>query len=427
MAHKLPTSLVRRAAATGRIAAHLGKAAAKRVLSRSEEDDAALGEGLFTELDRLKGLAMKVGQIISYMEVGLPDATVERLARLQRGAQPLPIEAIAKVIEADFGAPLGSLFERFDPEPIAAASVGQVHRAKLRGAEVAVKVRYEGVRETLLADTRQLGAIASVASLATSVDGPALVAELRDRLMEECDYAREADNQRYFAEILAGDPALVVPEVCSDRCSERVLTTTFQRGAPFEALITAPKARRDAVARALMRLPWTTLLQRGILHADPHPGNFLFPEGDRVVVLDFGCVRRFDERNLSDLRALIEVVLADDVPRMLPIAARIGLAPRPDKIDVEELWQLLCFLFAPYRAERFSFTRAWWSENMSRFKSPSARNNRYLGFPPEWMWLQRTLIGLHAVLLKLDATVDGGLLVRELLAGPPRALRAGAL
>jgi predicted unusual protein kinase regulating ubiquinone biosynthesis (AarF/ABC1/UbiB family) len=415
MADRIPTGLVRRAAATGRMAASLGKAAARRLVRSSEEDDAHLGESLMRELDRLKGLAMKVGQIVSYMEVGLPEQTAARLAQLQRGLEPLPLEAVRGVIERSLGAPLAELYEQFEPVPVAAASIGQVHRATLRGVPVAVKVRYPGVRETLESDTRQLGAIAKLASLATAVDGPALVAELRSRLLEECDYALEAQHQLEFARLLQGDESWVVPQVHPDRCGPEVLTTTWHDGEPFSALLSADASRRSAVARSLLRLPWTTLLRHGVLHADPHPGNFLFPGGAQVVVLDFGCIRRFDPASVAAFRQLVRVVLAGERSEILAAASAVGLVPRPDKIDVDELWGLLSFMLAPYRTERFSFTRSWWEEGMQRFSSPTARNSRHMAFPPEWMWLQRSLLGLHAVLMRLGAEVEAKPIVTALL------------
>jgi predicted unusual protein kinase regulating ubiquinone biosynthesis (AarF/ABC1/UbiB family) len=360
-------------------------------------------------------MAMKVGQIVSYMEVGLPEQTAARLAQLQRGLEPLPLEAVRSVIEGSLGAPLGELYERFEPVPIAAASIGQVHRATLRGVAVAVKVRYPGIRETLESDTRQLGTIARLASLATAVDGPALVAELRSRLLEECDYALEAQHQLEFGRLLQGDPSWVVPEVHPDRCSSDVLTTTWHDGEPFTALLSAEPSRRGAVARSLLRLPWTTLLRHHVLHADPHPGNFLFPAADQVVVLDYGCIRRFTPAQVDAFRRLVRVVLADQRADILAAATAVGLVRDPSKIDVDELRELLVFMLAPYRTDRFAFTRAWWEEGMRRFSSPTARNSRHLAFPPEWMWLQRCLLGLHAVLMRLDAEVDAGPLVTKLL------------
>ncbi|MEQ1567394.1 MAG: AarF/UbiB family protein [Myxococcota bacterium] len=415
---QLPTGLLRRAAATGRIAAEVGRAAARRVVRASIDDDRAFGEALFGELDQLKGMAMKVGQILSYLEVGLPDETVARLAQLQRGVEPLVFAAIAAELERELGAPLPSLFDAFDQRPIAAASVGQVHRATLRGAPVAVKVRYPGVRESLGADVRQLEWIGRLASLGTSVDGPALVAELRDRLLEECDYRNEATTTERFGSFFTGDPQIHVPAVHRDRSAGGVLTTSWCEGEPAEALAAASPARRAAVAVTAARFPWTTLFRHGWLHADPHPGNFLFPADDQLVVLDFGCARQVPAAEVNTLAALVDAVLDGHRARAVEAARAVGLVPHPERIDVDELWALLDFLFAPYREERFRFDRQWWTTSMRRFSGPRAANARWLGFPPSWLWIQRTLLGLHAVLMRLEVEAPLAAVARGALAGP---------
>ncbi|MEQ1505732.1 MAG: AarF/ABC1/UbiB kinase family protein [Myxococcota bacterium] len=421
---RLPTGLAARATATARIAANLGRAGARRLVRRSDDDDASLGDALFRELDQLKGLGMKVGQILSYMEVGLPEETVRRLTALQHGVSPLAGPVIVAEVERQLGAPIGSLFDRFDPTPIAAASIGQVHRAAVRGVEVAVKVRYPGVRASLDADTRQLRVIGSIAALATVVDGQARVSERRARLLAECDYRIEAANQARFAAILAGDPALSVPEVVADRSAEGVLTTAWRDGERFDAVRAADPARRAAVAATLVRFPWSTVLGHGVLHADPHPGNFLFPGDDRVVVLDFGCVKRLDPADVAAFRRLVQVVLDRDRGALLDAALAVGLVPRPDKIDADELWAMLSWMLAPYRTERFRFDRAFWDEGQ-RFTRPTNPNARWLGFPPAWLWLQRTLFGLHAVLTRLGVEGRFAELARAALAStlvdPPGA------
>ncbi len=414
---RLPGSRRERAAATGRMVLGLGRAGVQRLLRRSEDDEVALGELLAGELDRMKGLAMKVGQIVSYMEVGLPEPTQAVLARLQRGAQPLAPELVVAEVEAAFGAPIGELFDRFDLRPVAAASIGQVHRASFRGREVAVKVRYPGVRETLEADTRQLDALARVASLATAVDGEALVAALRERVLEECDYRREAEHQRAFGRILADDPVLVTPEVVPERCAEGVLTTAWCEGAPLASLRDLPGPERDAVVLAMARLAWSTLFRHGVLHADPHPGNFLVAPGPRLVVLDYGCVKRFEPARIEALRALFRCVLEGRRSEVMPRATAVGLVPEGGRADPAEVEALVGFVLAPYRTPTFRFERAWWERELARFRKLKG-GMRHLAFPPDWMWIQRTLVGLHAVLLGMDVEAPLAAVAREALSAP---------
>ncbi|MCB9684185.1 MAG: AarF/ABC1/UbiB kinase family protein [Alphaproteobacteria bacterium] len=414
---RLPTSASERVGATGRVLLGFGRAGVQRLVRRSTDDDRALGELLVGELDRMKGLAMKVGQILSYMEVGLPEETAAVLARLQRGGEPLSGERVIAVLEAELGAQVDVLFERFDREPVASASIGQVHRASFRGREVAVKVRYPEVRETLEADTRQIGAIARVASMATSVDGPALVAELRERILEECDYAHEAESQRRFSRLLADDPVLVVPEVIAERSGAGVLTTVWWDGAPLSSVKELDDADRSVVIGGLARLAWGMLLGHGLLHADPHPGNFLVAPGPRLVVLDYGCVKELAPDRVALLRGLLGCVVEGRRGEVMTHATALGLVPEHGRVDPDELWELLDFLGAPYRGT-FTFDRTWWETSMKRWKRPDT-SLRHLGMPPDWMWVQRTLVGLHAVLVGLGATADLGPIARAALSTPP--------
>lgn len=402
---RLKTRFLPRAAATARMGAQLGKAAAKRVLRTSEHDDEALGEALVAELDQLKGLAMKVGQILSYMDVGLPPGTVERLTALQSGVEGLPFETVAEVVEAELGAPVAECFDRFDPAPVAAASIGQVHRAAVGERELAVKIRYPTVRETLEGDFTQLGSLGRVASLASAVDGPALVRELHDRMLEECDYALEARRQAAFAAAWADDPDVVVPGVLAERCSDGVLTSDWVDGAPLTTVRDGDPATVARLAVALLRFNVGSLLRDHRLQADPHPGNFLVTDDGRLVALDYGCVREFDADTVAAWRQLARVVVHGEKDRFLDAMVATGQVPRPDRFDLDEGWALQRFAFAPYLEPHFRFTRRWWLTGM-RFTRPTAKNQRVVDLPPPWIWLMRMQWGLHSVLVRLHAQGD---------------------
>ncbi|MCB9690911.1 MAG: AarF/ABC1/UbiB kinase family protein [Alphaproteobacteria bacterium] len=403
------TRLLSRLAATGRIAGGLAVGGARHLAG---DDGSRLGEALLAELDTLKGLPMKVGQILSYMDVGLPEATVARLARLQTGREPLPWDDVRAILEASLGRPVDEVFDSFDPVAVASASIGQVHRATLGGRQVAVKVRYPGIREVLASDLARLGPLAQLAGLGTNVDGTALVAELRARMLEECDYLAEARWQARFAGWLAREADLVAPDVHLDLCREDVLVTSWIEGRPLADLRGAMDRERHALA--LATFPWLTLLRHATLHADPHPGNFVVTDGP-LAVLDFGCVRTFEA---GDVRRFAALVRADGRDAVLEAACDLGLVPDPDRIDADELHALVRWMFAPYRTARFAFTKAWWHEGR-RFSSPSASNGRKMGFPPAWLWLQRTFWGLHAVLVSLDVELALADRVEQLLQEGP--------
>jgi len=409
--HSLPSGWLPRAGAASRVALSLGKAAAKRVIARSDPDDRALGEALVGELDRLKGLSMKVGQILSTMDVGLPDETVAVLARLQRGAQPMAWEVLRGELERALGGRTDDLFDTFDTTPVASASIGQVHRATLGGAELAVKVRYPGVLESLESDTQSLTRVASLASLATVVDGRALVNELQARLFEECDYRREgAWLTRVDARLAAPGWSrwrVAVPGVVPERCAESVLTTRWVDGLRFEALQQAPLTDRVAVGRTLLGFAWESMLAHHFVHADPHPGNYVFPaaaEGS-VVLLDWGSVRLFTPAEIDPLRALLRCVIDGDRASFRSALVDAGVVPDPRRYDFDAGWAMFRWMWAPYLESRFAFTPAWSVEGR-RFNGPSYPNQRHQAFPPAWICLFRVTFGTHTSLVRLEVSLD---------------------
>ncbi len=393
--------------ATGRIAARFGANGAGRLLGRKAAADERLGEALVAELDQLKGMAMKVGQIISYMDVGLSPAVTDKLARLRAGVRPLAGDVIVEVIEAELQQPVDVAFASFEDQAMAAASIGQVHRARTHdGRKVVVKVRYPGVAETMKTDFAFMHRLGGIAGSFTVVDGHAVVDELQARVLEECDYQREARWQRRFAEILAGDPDISVPAVVPALSTSGVLTSEEHVGWDFERFCAeATPEARTRTALALLRLTFLPLFTRGVLHADPHPGNQLYRADGSLVALDFGCVREFDDAFMQAHRGFIAAVIAGDRPDFEIRAQQVGLAPKPDKIDWGELWDTFRWMHAPVLQPEFEFSRAWWEQGR-RFTSPSAKNARHQGFPPEWIWLHRVQWGLWAVLVAIGARGD---------------------
>lgn len=408
---RLPRGWLSRARTLGRVGARLGAAGAGRLLRSDTEADARLGERLFEELDRLKGVGMKVGQILSYMEVGLPEATRDRLAAIQHGHAGLDpdvaLDRLAEVLP-------DHRLEGFDPVPVAAASIGQVHRATLDGDPVAVKLRYPGIEALLTADLALLKRFGSLASLGTAVDGRALAEDLEARFLEECDYTSEADAQERFAHVLADEPAFVIPRVYRDHSNDAVLTTRWLEGDGLAELLRAPASRRLTLGTAMLRFPWTTVLRHGVVHADPHPGNFRF-QPERLGILDFGCVRTLEPPAVQGLVRLLRAVVDDEDAAVFDASVALGLVPAPDRIDRAELIALQRWAFAPYTVERFAFTTSWWAAGQ-RFSAPTHPNLRHLAFPPDWMWIQRTFWGLHAVLTRFDVPLPARAVVEPLLA-----------
>lgn len=404
---RLPTGLASRARSSGRIALGVGLRGARRLFGDGRGADEALGALLLDELDHLKGMAMKVGQILSYMDVGFPDEVTAQLARLRTGVTPLPFATIAAEIERSLGRSIDACFAEIESTPVAAASIGQVHRARtLDGDRVAVKVRYPDVRATLEGDFAQLERLGALAGAVAAVDGRALVAELFARVVEECDYAREAEWQRRFSAFFADHPRIRVPKVHDTLSSDAVLTTTWADGLDFETFVArASPSARDVASEALLDFAFAPLFAKGWLHADPHPGNQIYAEDGTIVALDFGCVRAFDETFLTRFDAFCRAVLEDDGAAFRRSAIELGLAPRPERIDFDELAALYRWLFEPVRAPHFAFTSQWWKSGQT-FTRPTAANARHQGFPPEWIWIQRVQWGLWAVLKRIGGRAD---------------------
>lgn len=384
-----------------------GRLAGRRVLRREvSERDTELGELLTGQLDKMKGLPMKLGQIVSYMDVPLPEPVLAAMSRLQTGAHGLAPDEARAALESALGGPLEARFDEIDLTPFAAASIGQVHRAKVHGRSVAVKLQYPGIAETFREDLGLVRRLASLASLASAVDGRAVVTELQRRLEEECDYRREARMQRRFAAAFVGDPGVHIPEVLEHLSGPEVLTSEWVEGDSFEALRqSGDRGRIDAAADALVRVTYRSLLGLAFIQADPHPGNFIFEATGRVTFLDFGCVRELPLELVEALRDSIRAVRDRDMPRFRRAVTELGVVGRPKKFDFDHFFEVMAHLYEPLVAPRFRFD----SEYVRRghqYNGPSSPNARALAIPPAFVWVMRLQWGLWSILARLEAEGD---------------------
>lgn len=355
----------------------------------------------------MKGMAMKVGQVLSYFDGLLADPAHEALRVLQRGATAMPYAKVVGVVAEDFGRPPEELFEAFGRDPVAAASIGQVHRARFEGREVAVKVQYPGLAESIAADIGRLRPLARLVSLGTAVDGPAIADDIAGRLAEECDYAVEAESQEWFRRAWASDPEVAIPGVVRECTSRRVLTTAWADGEDLYAFAGhAPQEDRDAAGRTLLRFGYGSLFGLGRANADPHPGNYLFPPGAPrdapVVFLDFGCVHRFEPAFLDVERGLARAVLDDDRAAFRRRLDTSGFIADRKGFDYDVQWRMHRLQYRPFRDPGFVYSPALIREAME-LSGPSNPNLRRLRVSHEWVWLQRLVWGLHAVLARLAA------------------------
>lgn len=388
-----------------------GRGDDKETPSTPVEDSAAVEAAgkLVKELGALKGLVMKLGQIASYMPGALPPEAQRVLTKLQANTTAMEYAQVEGVLRGELGGDAETLFESFEREPFAAASIGQVHRARFEGRPVAVKIQYPGIEDALRSDLKTAGVLGRLGTVGTAMDGGGLIEELRDRVLEECDYRKEADSQRAFAALFERMPGAHVPAVVPERSATRVLTSALDPGQSFYPFCdTAPQAARDRAGEIIFRVCFDCLFRHSVYNADPHPGNYLFsPEGD-VTFLDFGCVRRFSVEMIEAWKRVARSVLADDRAAFERCFPALGFVGNPKKFDWEHQWSMMRYLYRPFLAtEPFTYTHEYVKESYGLliFDNP----NRFSGkMPPEWLFLNRLQWGLNSVLAHLQATAPWG-------------------
>ena len=326
-----------KAANVGRSEQGAREASARRQLETAKQIVAALGT--------MKGAAMKLGQVMSFLDVGLvPEEHREEfqreLSKLRDAAPIVSFKQMKHVIEDDLEEKIADVFAEFDEEPVAAASIGQVYRATLKesGREVAVKVQYPGVAAAVRADMQNLGMIMRLLKRMTpSLDVKGVTAEIRDRIAEELDYELEAQNQRSLARIFKGHPFIVVPEVVSDLSREHVLVTDFVRGVGFEQLKEYPQAERDRIGEIVFRFFLGCLYRHRQFSGDPHPGNFMLLDDGRVAFLDFGLFKRLDREPVELELACQRAVVEGDAQTLHRLLAESSFLPEPERVDPDHL------------------------------------------------------------------------------------------
>ncbi|MEU0097444.1 AarF/ABC1/UbiB kinase family protein [Streptomyces sp. NPDC006267] len=386
---------------------------------------------LFKTLGELKGGAMKLGQALSVFESALPEEVAgpyrAALTKLQEAAPPLPAHTVHKVLAERVGEDWRERFLEFEDTPAAAASIGQVHRAVWHdGREVAVKVQYPGAGEALLSDLAQLSRFARLLGpLVPGVDVKPLIKELRDRVSEELDYELEARAQRAHAEEFAGDHDVVIPQVVHQ--SDQVLVTEWIEGVPLSEVVAEGTAeQRDRAGQLLARFLFSGPARTGLLHADPHPGNFrLLPpaedaehsEGEeeggpagswRLGVLDFGTVDRLPGGLPQSIGDSLRLALEGDAAGVYALLREEGFVKESIDLDPDEVLDYLLPIIEPTRVEEFTFSRGWIREQAARIadpRSPAHQLGRQLNLPPSYVLIHRVTLSTIGVLCQLGATV----------------------
>ncbi|MER5528275.1 AarF/ABC1/UbiB kinase family protein [Streptomyces sp. NPDC002677] len=386
----------------------------------SRELQQRTAEQLFKVLGELKGGAMKFGQAMSVFESALPEEIAgpyrAALTRLQDAAPPMPARTMYAVLAERLGEDWRELFLEFEEKPAAAASIGQVHRAVWHdGRAVAVKVQYPGAGEALLSDLGQLSRFARLLGpLIPGMDIKPLIAELRDRVSEELDYALEAQAQEAHAEEFADDPDVVVPAVVH-QC-EQVLVTEWIDGIPLSEIISeGTQEQRDRAGQLLARFLFSGPARTGLLHADPHPGNFrLLPGGPEdeeewlLGVLDFGTVDRLAGGLPAPIGDSLRMTLDGDAEAVYELLCAEGFVKDSIELDPDAVLDYLLPIIEPAEVDEFTFTRNWMRSQAARIadpRNPAHQLGKQLNLPPAYLLIHRVTLSTIGVLCQLGATV----------------------
>jgi predicted unusual protein kinase regulating ubiquinone biosynthesis (AarF/ABC1/UbiB family) len=407
--HRLSTGLRRRSIGAVKIAAKTSVAMLRS--SDSEQSDLRWDQ-VSSELGRMKGLMMKIGQMASYIEGSLPPEARPFLSKLQHQSEPLSFEAVAAVVEAELGAPIDALFDSFEPEALAAASIGQVHRAVIGGKTVAVKVQYPEIRQALSDDLKAAGRLTRLGMLIAPGGGKDLVQEMKDRFLEECDYAQEANYLRTFQHLVAPIEGASVPGVVATHSGSTVLTMDFIEGMPFDEFrAQASQAEKDRAAQILARFIWNNIFRHGIFNADPHPGNYVFQATGEVTFLDFGCVKQFDAERMGLWKQFARAILEGDHEGFKQSSIAMGLVGRERSFPWDAHWELLQYLYRPFLEDDFEYTQEYVQEVYNVFKQNV--DLRRTKLPGDMLFTNRLQFGFNSILSQLGGRANWKQIFRE--------------
>jgi predicted unusual protein kinase regulating ubiquinone biosynthesis (AarF/ABC1/UbiB family) len=387
----------------------------------SAELTAKTAEQLFAVLGTLKGGAMKFGQALSVFEAAIPNDMAEpyreALTKLQSAAPPMSSQTARRVLAEQLGRKWMERFSSFEDTPAAAASIGQVHKAVWHdGRTVAVKIQYPGADQALMSDLRQLQRFSRLfQALVPGTEVKPLLQELTDRMSEELDYRAEAANQRAFAKAFDGDAHVIVPKVVAS--APKVLVTEWVDGKPLSAVIRdGDRAERDLAGLRLAEFHYSSPARVGMLHSDPHPGNFMLTDDDKLCVIDFGAVAHLPEGLPAAHGRMMRLALDGESCELLELLReeKFILADARMQPEAEHVYAYLAPFVEPLKSETFHFTRRWMQKQamrVSNLRSQDFRTGRSLNLPPQYLLLHRVLGGSTGILCQLDAELP----VRDLI------------
>jgi len=449
---RIPTSRVGRTARLGGLAAGQvlreagtraanvarGEQARRAALERRQIEAA---EQIVAALGTMKGAAMKVGQVLSFLDVGMVgeeyrEEFQRKLAVLRDAAPTVTFRDMRRVIEEELGERLSDVFEEFDEQPIAAASIGQVYRARLRedvaeGAgrrsadgsrrvvrDVVVKVQYPGVAAAVRADMQNLGLILRLLKrIAPGLDPKAIGEEIRARVQEELDYELEASNQRTLARIFRGHPFIVIPEVITSLSHARVMVSEYVQGAGFEEIRALPQADRDRIGEILFRFYFGCLYRHGQFSGDPHPGNSMLLDDGRMAFFDFGLFKVMPPGALELEKAVARAIIEGDTDTIMRLGTEVGFFPQPEKFNPDRVLAHFRAATSWYTADReVTLTPEYATQVLIDMSDPRSEYFGYLrheSAPPDHIFGRRMEVLTLAVIAQLHARGNFHRIARE--------------
>ena len=442
----IPTGWVERGA---KLAGQTGKSAFRFVGTRARSFAAPERSGEFLDsfhqktaqqivqmLGEMKGAAMKLGQLASFYEFGAPGEYMstyrDALTMLQNSAPPMDPEASKAVIQEEFGKPVNEVFATFDEDAVASASIGQVHHATLpTGEEVAVKVQYPGVDEAVKSDLKNVSAMTKLAvAIAPNLDPKEVANEVKERVLEELDYHREATNQQKFADLYEGHPFVVVPKVYKDYTRTRVITQEFVKGDPFMSAFEWDEERKGDLGEILFRFFYGSLHRFLLFSADPHPGNYLLLPDGKVAFIDYGLTRAVDPATLLYMVELVQALIHEDKDRGRQALEGLGILSKRTP-EVDAVWDHLKMINLPVLQDGEFTIDAPLVQKIGTAgfdpRSPAFQTLRKVGIPGIMVTFNRMSFGVASLLGRLEATRNWQAIAREMWMGEESQTSLGKL
>lgn len=390
-------------------------------------------EAVTRTMGQMKGAFMKLGQMMSFISESMPEEYRKAMSSLQTSAPPMDFALLRDVIERELDKPLERAFASFDEQPLAAASIGQVHRAVLpSGEQVVVKIQYPGVADAIRADMKNVGVLyRMMAMFYPALDPKPVVEELRTRLFEELDYRREASNQQAFCDLYEDHPFVRIPRVMPEYCTELLLTSEYIEGRRFDDILGESDDVRNRYAEILYRFVFGSIVNFGVFNGDPHPGNYLFCDDGRMAFLDFGCVKYFPEPMLKTWVALVRGHFAGDPEEFHRRAIELGFLTPERDVESELLYEYFGYFYEPFSDDRdFEFSREYNARSLGMVFKPDGKfagMTKKLNMPPDFVLVNRIQWGVYSILGSLGSKANWHRIHREFTFGDPPSTELGEI